>query len=696
MKIKQLIKLAIVALAFALRVEAETVFTDNFNSGASPLWGNERGSWVATFGVYNAQSPTNTPPTFTSLPFILADLTFDVDINQVSDGGIWLHTDAAGQNGILLVTGGRGWGSNSGDPQAGKDLYWHVITNGNASPQLAEVFNVFNPGDNAHLTVTVTGNTYKAFVNGTLQTTFVDNTFPSGRVGLYDFSPAGNPNQSIDQTFDNVQITQPSCVTPPSDMVSWWPGDGNAFDIQGGNNGALENGATFAPGRVGQAFSFNRNLSQFVEVPDAPNIRFGGNLPMSVDFWIYRTDPSTTQHFIGKRVTCSGDGNGTFQMGVDFVFTQDCGVQFGPPLPSGQTVCSGQDLPMNTWTHLAGTFDGTTQRLYMNGQLIGHVDAPLGPPNTEPLLIGGVTQTGQCGQQTTGGLMDEVEIFNRALSQAEVQAIFNAGSAGKCKANLLNISTRMRVLTGDQALIAGFIVTGTDPKRGLLRGIGPSLTGVGVTLSDPTLELHQGSSTLATNDNWKINDQTGQSQEVEIRATGIPPTNDLESAILAMLSPGAYTAILAGKNGGTGVGLVELYDLAQGANSKLANISTRGFVDTGNNVMIGGLIVGGGAGGIDRVLVRALGPSIPVAGALADPTLELHDGNGTTIATNDNWKMRPDGTSQQAEIEATTIPPTNDLESALVQTLPLGNYTAIVQGKNNTTGIGLVEAYSLQ
>jgi hypothetical protein len=175
-------------------------------------------------------------------------------------------------------------------------------------------------------------------------------------------------------------------------------------------------------------------------------------------------------------------------------------------------------------------------------------------------------------------------------------------------------------------LIGGFIITGTDPKKVIIRGMGPSLNGVGVTLSDPTLELHQGNTTLATNDNWKINDQSGQSQEADIRATTIPPTNDLESAILATLNPGPYTAILAGKNGGTGVGLVEVYDLAQGANSKLANISTRGFVDTGNNVMIGGLIVGGGSGGgTARVIVRALGPSVPVAGALGDPTLELHD-----------------------------------------------------------------------
>jgi hypothetical protein len=208
------------------------------------------------------------------------------------------------------------------------------------------------------------------------------------------------------------------------------------------------------------------------------------------------------------------------------------------------------------------------------------------------------------------------------------------------------------------------------------------------------LELHQGGTTLATNDNWKINDQTGQSQQAEIEATTIPPTNDLESAILTTLSPGSYTAILAGKSGGTGVGVVEVYDLARAANSQLANISTRGFVDTDDNVMIGGFIVGGGT---PHVIVLALGPSVPVVGALADPTLELHDASGTTIATNDNWKINDQtGQSQQAEIEATTIPPTNDLESALVQTLAPGNYTAIVRGKNNTTGVGLVAAYNLQ
>jgi WD40 repeat protein len=269
-------------------------------------------------------------------------------------------------------------------------------------------------------------------------------------------------------------------------------------------------------------------------------------------------------------------------------------------------------------------------------------------------------------------------------------------------AQLLNISTRMRVLADDKVLIGGFIVTGTDPKKVIIRGMGPSLNGVGVTLSDPTLELHQSDGTVITNDNWKINDQTGQSQEADIRATTIPPLNDLESAIVTTLTPGNYTAILAGKNGGTGVGLVEVYDLAQGANSNLANISSRGFVDTGDNVMIGGFIVGGGTGGGSAtVIVRAIGPSLsvngtPVPGRLADPTLELHNASGTMIVTNDNWKTRADGSSQQSEIEATTIAPTNDLESAIVATLVPDNYTAIVRGQNSTTGVALVEIYNLQ
>jgi len=264
---------------------------------------------------------------------------------------------------------------------------------------------------------------------------------------------------------------------------------------------------------------------------------------------------------------------------------------------------------------------------------------------------------------------------------------------------LLNISTRAQVLTNDEVLIAGFIITGTAPKPVIIRGLGPSLSGAEVNgvLSDPTLELHQGTTTLATNDNWKTNSDGG-SQQAEVEATTIPPTNDLESAIVMTLSPGEYTAILAGKDGGTGTGLVEAYDLDPGASSQLANISTRGFVGMDNDAMIGGLIVGGGTGG-SLVVVRAIGPSLSsagVQGALADPTLELHDANGATLATNDNWKINDlTQQSQEAEVQATLLAPTDDLESAIVTTLAPGPYTAVVRGKNETTGVALVEAYNL-
>ncbi len=255
---------------------------------------------------------------------------------------------------------------------------------------------------------------------------------------------------------------------------------------------------------------------------------------------------------------------------------------------------------------------------------------------------------------------------------------------------LLNISTRMQVLTDENVLIGGFIVTGISPKRVIVRAIGPSLTAFGVpgALADPTLDLNAPDGSVTSNDNWK------ETQQAEIEATGLQPTNDAESAILQTLAPGAYTAIVRGANGTTGVGLVEAYDLDQPADAKLANISTRGFVDTGDNVMIGGFIIGPDGLGDATVLVRAIGPSLEnfgVANALQDPTLELHDGNGDTIMTNEDWRE-----TQEAEIAATGLMPTDDRESAILQTLAPGNYTAIVRGAADTTGVGLVEVYDLE
>jgi hypothetical protein len=250
----------------------------------------------------------------------------------------------------------------------------------------------------------------------------------------------------------------------------------------------------------------------------------------------------------------------------------------------------------------------------------------------------------------------------------------------------------VHIQTGDNAMIGGFIITGTEPKTVLVRGIGPSL-GVAGALADPVIEVHGSSGELlATNDNW--GDAATKQQIID---SGLAPKHELESALWGVINPGAYTVVVRGKNDTAGIGLFEVYDLDETADATLANVATRGLTQTADDVMIGGIIVGGGTGGAPAtVVVRAIGPSIPISGALADPTLELRDGNGGLVAFNDDWKTRADGSSQQAEIEATTIAPSQDQESALRQTLAPDNYTAVVRGKNNTTGIALVEVYNLR
>jgi hypothetical protein len=258
-------------------------------------------------------------------------------------------------------------------------------------------------------------------------------------------------------------------------------------------------------------------------------------------------------------------------------------------------------------------------------------------------------------------------------------------------AQSLNLSTRMRVQTGDNVGIGGFITSGTAPKHVLLRAIGPSLTQSGVpdALADPVLELHgPGGFVTVINDNWRDDPV----QEAAIIATGIPPTNDLESAIDATLNPGLYTAIVGGKNNTLGVGLIEVYDLSPAVLGKLANISTRAFVSTGDNIVIGGFLLGGNDGN-DRIVVRGIGPSltaVEVPDALADPTLELRNGNGALLASNNDWQDDP---IQASELTAAGLAPTDPLESGIAATLPPGLYTALLSGVNNTSGVGLVEVY---
>jgi hypothetical protein len=251
----------------------------------------------------------------------------------------------------------------------------------------------------------------------------------------------------------------------------------------------------------------------------------------------------------------------------------------------------------------------------------------------------------------------------------------------------------MRVQTGENVGIGGFIITGTGAKHVLLRAIGPSLTQFGVpdALADPVLELHGPSPFVTiTDDNWR-DDPT---QEALIIASGIPPSDNLEAAIDATLLAGNYTAIVKGKNNTLGVALIEVYDLSQPLPAKLANISTRAFVSTGSNIVIGGFLLGGGTAN-DRVAVRGIGPSLTalgIPGALADPVLELRDGNGSLLVSNNDWHDNPVSAS---DLMAAGLGLTNDLEAGIATTLPPGRYTALLAGLNDGIGVGLVEIYDL-
>ncbi len=251
---------------------------------------------------------------------------------------------------------------------------------------------------------------------------------------------------------------------------------------------------------------------------------------------------------------------------------------------------------------------------------------------------------------------------------------------------LANISTRAYVQTGENVSIGGFIIDGIIPKKVALRALGPSMTSAGVdgVLKDPYLELIDSTGAIiASNDGWNVPGE-------EIEAYGLAPRNDREAALVTTLAPGQYSAIVSGSGSSSGIGLFELYDLTPDA-GRVANISTRSRVETGDEVMIGGFILSSQIP--NKVIVRAIGPSLTSLGvkdALVDPTLELYDSYGTLLDSNDNWRS-----TQELEIQASNVPPTDNREAALVITLAPGAYSTIVRGANATTGVALVEVYAL-
>ena len=256
----------------------------------------------------------------------------------------------------------------------------------------------------------------------------------------------------------------------------------------------------------------------------------------------------------------------------------------------------------------------------------------------------------------------------------------------------MNISTRADVGTAERALIAGTIITGDEPKKVIIRAIGPSLAKAEIAnaLADTVLELYgSDGSLIASNDDWK------ESQQSEIEESGVPPEDERESAIVITLDPGSYTAVVRGRENTTGIAVAEIYDLDSAAASILANISTRALVQLDENVLIGGFILGGGDLSSD-VILRAIGPSLAEAGvsdALQDPTLELRNSDGDLVEANDDWQ---DDAADAAAVTAAGVPPRNSKESAIAASLPAGGYTVIVSGKGGDIGVALVEIYNLR
>lgn len=381
---------------------------------------------------------------------------------------------------------------------------------------------------------------------------------------------------------------------------------------------------------------------------------------------------STRNTIFGENKVVGGIAGGSFGGGSGVP-----GIATGPDV-SGAVTSQGHNLlgRSDGCTGFTGEDQqgGTTNATRLDPKL-GTLINYGGATPTLPLLIGSPAID---GADTAEPVRDQ-----RGFVRAGPPDIGAFEYRGTQPVVLANIATRLRVQPGDNVLIGGFIITGTQPKTVIIRGIGPSLPLPGA-LADPVIDVYDATGVLAaSNDNW--NDALTRQQIID---SGLAPTNDLESALWGIISPGAYTVVVRGQNNATGVGLVEVYDLDRTVNSKLANISTRGLVQSGDNVMIGGFIVVGADS--QKVIVRALGPSVPLSGALANPRLELHDGNGALFAANDDWRS-----DQEAEISATGIAPANNLESAIVRTLPPGNYTAIVAGVNDTTGVALVEVYAL-
>ena len=686
-------------------------FVDN-GDGTATLSGKpgnglgQVGDYNLTFTASNGVAPNATqsftltvtrPPLITSVnnaTFVVGTAsTFTVTTRNTQPKTTLSYTGSL-PGGVTFVPHNNGTATLSGTPAAGLGgIYFLTITGTNGSyPDTVQIFTLtvqgsapvtkaptitsaasttFTVGTEGIFTIHTAGTpTSSITLSGTLPAwlTFVDNTDGSATLdGIPD--PGGPASYSLTITATNgiapdaMQTFTLFVNNPPPAIIS-------------------ADNTTFV---VGIFASFTVRTSP----PDpSATVSFTGTLPSGINFTPNSDGTATIDG------TASAGSQGNYPINItasngtlpDATQTFTITVQDAPPLLEAPAITSAASTSFTVGT--AGTFTITTT---------GSPTPTITLDGAQPAWLSFVDNTE--GTATLSGTPDAGSDLSysftitarNGVSPVATQDFTLRITPTPAGAQLVNVSTRLGIQTGAKIGIGGFIITGTDPKKVLIRGIGPTLARFNVpnTLQDPMLQLHDGTgAVLTSNDDWKV------PQQAAIEATGFAPPDDRESAILLSLQPGAYTVFESGKNGTTGNGLIEVYDVDVLSASQLSNISTRGLVQTGNNVMIGGFIVSGASGSIN-LIVRALGPTLGqppfnVSGVLADPTLQLNNGNGTVIAFNNNWKD-----SQQTQIQNTGRQPKNNLEPAIAVTVSPGNYTAIVRGNNNTAGIGLVEVYQV-
>ena len=662
------------------------------------------GDYNVTFTASNGVAPNATqsftltvtrPPLITSVnnaTFVVGTASVFTVATRNTHPKTTLSFTGSLPGGVTFVPNNNGTATLSGTPVAGSQgIYFLTITASNGSqPDAVQVFaltvqnvapvthaptitsaasTTLTVGTEGTFTIHTTGTpTASIALSGTLPDwlTFVDNTDGTATLdGIPD--PGGPPSYSLTVTATNgvaPDATQTFTLfvnNPPPTITS-------------------ANNTTFV---VGTFASFTVRTSP--PIPSA-TVNFAGTLPSGINF----TPNSDGTATIDGTALAASEGsypinitasNGTLPDAMQtFTFT----VQDAPPLLVAPAITSDASTSFTVGT--AGTFTITTT---------GSPTSTLTLDGAQPSWLSFVDNTD--GTATLSGTPDAGSDLSysftitarNGVSPVATQDFTLHVTPTPASAQLVNVSTRLSIQTGGNVGIGGFIITGPDPKKVLIRAIGPTLGSFGVpnALQDPILELHDGTgAVLTSNDDWKL------PQQAAVEATGLAPPDDRESAILLSLQPGSYTVIESGKNGTTGNGLIEVYDIDTLSTSQLSNISTRGRVQTGNNAMIGGFVVSGASGSVN-LIVRVLGPTLTsfgVANALSDPTLQLFDGNGTVIAFNNNWKD-----TQQTQIQNSGRQPPNNLEPAIAVTASPGNYTAIVRGNNNTTGVGLVEVYQV-